>query len=581
MNISVSMNENEKILDAQFTDCADILKREMNLGEQSSRKAVLYYVETAADNMTLQDSVIGRMITCLWEMPSEEQTAYLRENALGVTDAKLLKTTEEAADGVLAGDVILLIDGLDSAVKIKAAGFPGMGVNQAVNETVIRGSNEGFTESVKSSTALVRKRIRNTDLKVQEVTVGKETKTTVAVLYMESLVRPQVLADVKERLSELTPEKNREDSPEDEENSGENRKDPSEDERNSRENNEESLEDERNSEENREESLENEKNSEENRKEANDRVRLQKTGEPRKNNENSSESKKRKQAAARVGVLDSGIIEQLTEQFPLSPFPQYQTTERPDRAAIALLQGKILILSDNSPVGLLLPANFASFFHTSDDYYSRTAVVALERILRFLAAFLAVGLPGLYLSVITYHQEILPTAFLFRLAEARAGIPVPALVEVLMMELAFELLREAGVRVPGAMGNAIGIVGGLIVGDGAVSAGLVSPIIVIVVALTALASFAIPNEEMASAFRVLKYVLIVLAALFGLYGWFLGLFLILVHLSKLGSYHFPYLYPIVSAELNGDADQKDLWIRFPLRWLVRKSFYSQKSVHRR
>lgn len=564
MDISVILEENEKELDAMFADCADILKREMSLGEGAwgsrsqgsedgdrrpgsenedqriSRNAVLYYVETAADNMTLQDSVIGRMITNLWGMPPEEQAAYLRENALGVTDAKLLNTTEEAAEGVLAGDVVLLIDGMDAAVKIKASGFPGMGVNQAVNETVIRGSNEGFTESVKSSTALVRKRIRNTDLKVQEVTVGAETKTTVAVLYMESLVRPQVLAEVRERLAGLSPDRS------ENARSGQGKDEPERGNVKSEPGNDKSE-------------------SGENMPKGADSDRTEKVN-PR--------------SATRVGVLDSGVIEQLTEQFPLSPFPQYQTTERPDRAAIALLQGKILILSDNSPVGLLLPANFASFFHTSDDYYSRTAVVALERILRFLAAFLAVGLPGLYLSVITYHQELLPTVFLFRLAEARAGIPVPALVEVLMMELAFELLREAGVRVPGAMGNAIGIVGGLIVGDGAVSAGLVSPIIVIVVALTALASFAIPNEEMASAFRVLKYGLIVLAALFGLFGWFLGLFLILVHLSKLGSYHFPYLYPIVSGELNEDADQKDLWIRYPLRWLKKKSFYTQSLAHR-
>lgn len=483
MKLTTSIEENEKIVDAAFLNCQDILKRRMYLGGENGRRACIYFVEVAADNMVLKDSLIGRMVTDLLDVPKEKQPEFLKKNAMGVTDVKLLPTLQDVTKGVLIGDAVLLVDGLDAGIKIKASGYPGMDVGSSQNEMVMRGSNEGFSDSVKCNTALVRKRIRNTDLKVKEFMLGEKTNTTAAVVYMDSLVRPQVLADIESRIQKLSTD----------------------------------------------------------------------------------------------GMLDSGILEQMTEMVPLSPFPQYQTTERPSRAAISLLEGRIVVLTDNSPVALILPTNFAAFFRTADDYYNRTEVVALERLLRFVAAFIALGLPGLYLSVISWHQEILPTAFLLALAEGRAGVPVPAVVEVLMMELSFELLREAGVRVPGTMGNAIGVVGGLIIGDAAVSAGLVSPIIVIVVALTALASFAIPNDEMASALRVLKYAMILLAAFLGLFGWFLGLAVILVHLSGLTSFRFPYLYPIVCSELNGGADKKDLWIRFPLRKLNRRSIYTRQG----
>ena len=166
------------------------------------------------------------------------------------------------------------------------------------------------------------------------------------------------------------------------------------------------------------------------------------------------------------------------------------------------------MLSDNSPVGLLLPTDYNSFIKTSDDYYNRWGIASLERLLRYAASFLAMALPGLYLAVTNFHTQILPTTLLLSFAEARAGVPFPAVIEVLLMELSFELLREAGVRLPGTMGNTIGIVGGLIIGQSAVEANLVSPIVVIVVAFTALCSFCDSKRgvcDCVSAFKILFY----------------------------------------------------------------------------
>lgn len=277
------------------------------------------------------------------------------------------------------------------------------------------------------------------------------------------------------------------------------------------------------------------------------------------------------------GVLDSGVLEQLSEEKWYSPFPQFQTTERPDRAAMALLEGRVVVISDNSPVGLILPTDYNSFIKTADDYYNRWEIASFARLIRYVSSFFALTLPGFYLAFTNFHTQILPTSLLLKFAEAREGVPFPAVVEVLLMELSFELLREAGVRLPGVMGNTIGIVGGLIIGQSAVEAGLVSPIVVIVIAFTALCSFAIPNEEFATAFRLLKFLLIGLSAWLGYFGMLVGLLGILIHLSHLNSFGNPYLAPFVGADLNDYKDERDVMWRLPLRFLTKRPIYANEK----
>ena len=185
--------------------------------------------------------------------------------------------------------------------------------------------------------------------------------------------------------------------------------------------------------------------------------------------------------------------------------------------------------------------------------------------------------PGLYLAVTNFHTQILPTTLLLSFAAARQGVPFPAVVEVLIMEIAFELLREAGVRLPGAMGNTIGIVGGLIIGQAAVEANIVSPIVVIVVAFTALCSFAIPNEEFATAFRLIKFAFIFLCSWLGFYGFLYGLLLVMIHLSHLRSFGIPYLTPFVGADLTGYEDQRDFVIRQPLFKITRRPVFAKRN----
>lgn len=281
------------------------------------------------------------------------------------------------------------------------------------------------------------------------------------------------------------------------------------------------------------------------------------------------------------GIFDSGMLEQLTERDHFSPFPEFQATERPDKAASALTEGRVCVIVDNSPMVLLLPTTLNAFFQASDDAYEHWQVATFTRVLRYIAAFFAVALPGLYITVVDFQSELLSSNMALSFAAAREGVPFSILVEVVIMEIAFELLLEAGIRLPGPMGSTLGIVGGLIIGDAAVSAKLASPMVVIVVAFTAIAAFSIPNEEFANAFRIIRYLVIVLSACFGLYGFILSIVLIFTHLCSLKSFGTPYLLPFVGSNLDGGSDYKDAVLKMPItKMTIRPSFAKRGSKRR-
>ncbi len=277
------------------------------------------------------------------------------------------------------------------------------------------------------------------------------------------------------------------------------------------------------------------------------------------------------------GILDTGTAEQLLEKHRMSPFPQLQMTERPDKAAAALMEGRIVVLLDNSPFVILLPATLNLFFQAAEDYYERWEIMSFIRILRYVAAFFAVALPGLYIALSVYHPSLLPTALAVQIAKTRLHIPFSVVSEVVVMELAFELLREAGIRLPSPVSSTIGIVGGIIIGSAAVEAGLVSPAVVIISALTGICTFVIPNSAIVSGLRLSKYGIILLSSLFGLFGFWVGLLFLLVHLSGLSSYGIPYLYPFCSATVNDDKDLADSIIRLPLRKINNHSIFGKRK----
>ncbi len=484
MNVFTSLEENVKHLDNVFNKCGDIVKRKFSVGESDKTWLYIIYI----DMMVSRDIVEERIIKSIMLKPQSSYDfnnvfAMLNESGIATADLKPSKNFDDINNGILSGDTILFIDGSDKAFIISTKGWPNRGVSQTETEVVVQGSKEAFNEVFRFTTTLIRRRIRDTNLKLEQFRVGRRSKTDIGVMYLQDVVRDKILQKVIDRIQNIDID----------------------------------------------------------------------------------------------GILDCGYIEQLIEDDWMSPFPQVQVTERPDKAASAILEGRIVIVVDNSPFVLIVPVTLNSLYQASEDYYQRWQIMSMVRIIRFIAGFFALTLPALYISLAVFHPSMLPTLLTYKMAGARQTVPFPALIEILIMDFAFELLREAGIRLPGPIGNTIGIVGGIIIGQAAVEAGIVSPIVVIIVALTGISSFAIPTITLVNGYRLLKYLLILSSAILGLFGFWLGFLVILIHLVSLKSFGIPYMFPYASGDLNKYTDFKDSILRLPLFKMKKRPIFANQE----
>lgn len=482
-DIETSIMKNKKNMDSIFKDCADIVTKIFWLDAEKRTGIYLCYVDGLTDHEMLEKSLIRPLLQMDFTSYQGDLFTWLTEEKIEIADIKEGKNLNDMVQELLAGNTAIFIEGCQKGLIISSKKLPVRGVSEPESEVVMRGAKDSFNESIRVNTALIRRRIRDTRLKVLQKKVGTRSETDVAIMYISDLVKPGLVEQIEAQLDEICID----------------------------------------------------------------------------------------------GILDSGMIEHLMEKDWMSPFPQFQNTERPDKAASGIMEGRVAIVVDNSPGILLLPVTIHCFFQASDDYYNRFYVASFERFLRYMAAIIAIGLPGLYVAVFNFHTEVLPTSLVLSFAASRIGVPFPTVVEILLMELAFELLREAGVRMPGQMGNTIGVVGGLIVGQAAVEAGLVSTIVVIVVSLTAIASFSIPNESFVSTFRLLKFYLIFTSAFLGIYGFFLGMLTVIIHLCSLSSYGIPYLMPSVAASVDDYNYEKDHTTKWPIRYMEKRPIFTRRD----
>jgi spore germination protein KA len=243
-------------------------------------------------------------------------------------------------------------------------------------------------------------------------------------------------------------------------------------------------------------------------------------------------------------ISETGTLEEFLEDHPRSLIPQMLSTERPDRLAAHIREGYVGIVMQNSPFSLVVPTTFSIFLHAAEDYYIRWPFGNFLRFIRAASIFIALLLPAFYIAVVNYHPEMIPTDLLLAMTAARESVPFPAIVEILFMEFSFELIREAGIRIPGVLGPTIGIVGALILGQAAVSASIVSPILIIVVAITALGSFVVPNYNASFTIRLLRFGFTILASILGFFGIAFGIFIMTLHTATLSSFGVPFLSPI-------------------------------------
>ncbi|MBN8237259.1 spore germination protein [Halobacillus kuroshimensis] len=260
-------------------------------------------------------------------------------------------------------------------------------------------------------------------------------------------------------------------------------------------------------------------------------------------------------------VHSPGLIEEYIEDQTNTPFPQMLHTERPDRVVGNLMEGRVAIMAEGTPTTLIAPSTFFMFYQASDDYNMRWFTGTFIRLVRLFSFVIAVGLPAFYIAIVGFHFEVIPDELIIPVKASINEIAYPPIIEALVMVVIIELIREAGVRLPAPIGQTIGIVGGLVIGDAVVRAGLVSNLMVIVVALTAIASFVVPSNELSTALRLLTFPLIVLAGTMGFVGIVFGMLIIIIHLTKLQSFGVPYLAPV--APLNF-GDLKDTFVRLPM-----------------
>lgn len=476
VSLSINLDENIKILDKLFDRCGDVVQKTFMLERvEGTVRIYIAYIDGLTDNTMIEETIL-KPLSYEWRGSSGKSfwDSILYKEAQTV-DIKRESSFENTVQAILKGDTAVFVDGYCETLIISSKKYPLRSISENEIEAGLRGPKDSFNEGFRQSTALIRRRIKDSKLKVEQGTIGQRSRTDYALMYLEDIASPELVENIKERMDKYDID----------------------------------------------------------------------------------------------AIFDSGMAEHLMEEKWYSPFPVFQSTTRPDKVAAGIVEGRVAVVFDNSPEVIIAPSNFNMLLQASDDYYNRWAVGTFARILRYIAAFITIAFPGLYISVTVYHSEMIPTRLLYAIASARSMVTFPIVVEVLIMEFLFEMLREAGIRLPGPLGNTIGVVGGLIVGQAAVDAGIVSTIVVIVVALTAIASFAIPNEEFASVFRLLKFFIVITSAIFGLFGFMLGMLIIAIHLSELKSFGVPYMMPVVGGDndLNG---KQDFVVRAPIKTMKKR-----------
>ncbi|GIO31313.1 MULTISPECIES: spore germination protein [Paenibacillus] len=466
-----------------FQDCDDIVFRPLEMDDV--RGTFIFFKDMIADQALSEIQKVIFNFLLEGSAKPESSTQLLKALNSRFVTGKIAQSNETSSiiNDILEGNAVLLLEGMDSAFVFQTADTSGRSIEEPPTDQVVRGPREGFVEQLDTNIKLIRRKISSPSLKVQYLTLGKQTKTRLALVYVREIANDGIVEEVRRRIM---------------------------------------------------------------------RIEID-------------------------SVLGSNYIEEMIGDAPYSPFPTIYNAERPDRICGDLLEGKVAILVDGTPFALTAPALFVEFFQSNEDYYDSFYSASIIRLVRIFGALIALLLPAFYVAVSTIHQDLIPTPFLIHIAGFRADLPFPIVVEAIFMQITFEVVREAGLRMPKAIGSAVTIVGTLVIGEAAVQAGIIGSLMVIIVALTALTTFVLPNYKFMQVFRFGNIPMLILASLFGLMGIIVGLMFILAHLCSIRSFGVPYLSPIAPVS----KGWKDVFIRAPW-WSLenRNPVLSEKNVRR-
>jgi len=473
--ISPDLGKNLEAIKGIFRDSSDITIHEFNFGHDRRYKGALIFINSMTNKEEIHKNILQPLMYDVLLLQNNGDMDFtridtIRKNLISITDNLKVTLLSDLLDSLLAGATILLINGAKEALVIKSEKRESRSIEEPGTEAVVRGPREGFIENVNVNIALLRRKIKDTDLCVEKFVIGDKSKTDVYIVYIKSVANPKLIEEIRIRLK---------------------------------------------------------------------RIKIE-------------------------AILESGYIEQFIEDNPYSFFPTISNSEKPDKVAAKILEGRAAILVDGTPFVLVAPMVFIESFQSVEDYYARPFFASVIRIIRFLSYIISTLGPAIYVALTVFHQELIPTQLLISIAEGRERVPFPAILEAFLMLFAFDLLREAGVRLPKSVGQTVGIVGAIVLGQASVEAGLISPIMVIVVSSTAIASFAVPAQT--DSGTILRYIYLALAGIAGGFGVIMGLLATLLHLASLRSFGTPYLWPIAPLDFSG---LKDVFIRM-LLWDISK-----------
>jgi spore germination protein KA len=482
LKLTYSLKDNMELFQSIFSNDSTVIYRSFE-NKISTIKCCLVFIDGMVNSKIINEDIIEPIMNNLGYKSSSKGDIieFLMNKVLILDEIERSSHINDIINTLVYGYSILLVEGINEVIIINTKGWESRPIFEPKSETVVRGSREGFTESLLVNLSLIRRRVRTNNLKIKYKELGRLTRTKICICYIEGIAQDKIIAELEKRLDEIEID----------------------------------------------------------------------------------------------GILDSGYIEEFIKDEPLSPFKTLGSTERPDTIVGKLLEGRIAVLCDGTPEVLTAPFIFIEHFQVNEDYYNNFIFSSFNRIVRNIGFLLATSVPAIYVALTTFHQEMIPTPLLLSIYSAREGVPFPTVLEAMLMLLTFEILREAGVRLPKYIGQAVSIVGALVLGDAAVSASIVSAPMVIVTAITGISSFLLP--KMLGGLIVIRIIFLLLASFLGLYGYIFGVIGLFIHLMSMKSFGIPYMLNTSPIKLQ---DMQDVGIRAPWWYMNYRTKLASKNLMR-
>jgi spore germination protein KA len=457
----------------------DIVFRSLEINALNRIPVTLIYIDGLVDSNGIADFILkplaeNRVFSQI--RSAEEAIREIDKGAVYYPAQNTRNQLGEVIDDILNGATALVFDSEKKALVFDAKNFAKRGVTPPVEESSLKGPKDCFVETFRDNTSIVRRKIKTPNLMIDEVTIGKQTRTTVGIFYIKGIASQKIVNEVKKRLNSISID----------------------------------------------------------------------------------------------GLIFMANLEEHFIDSKYTPFPQISFTEKPDKFCSELVEGRVGMIVDGYPFSMVVPMTFVDTLQIMDDYNFNFFMASGYRILRWVLYFITLFLPGFYVAVTTFHQEMIPTRLVLSIAESKAGTPFPIFIEVLLAIAAFNILLQAGVGVWKTIGNTVSIVGALVLGEAAITASLISPGVVIVVAVAAIATLAIPSFELTTAAMIWQLIITVFCSFFGLYGLILASLLLLYNLCTIEVLGVPYLSPLVSSE---GKDMQDSLFRLPVRTMKKRPGY--------